>query len=143
AALGEPFGRTSAEAARRASYQHGESLEASHSVPPWLPSAALFDDFDRQTRQELHGRSIGTSLLRVGGIAVEGALVDALADRCETKEGEGQVVGPVVDAGDPAPPAIGLDIGLLRGNAERRAVESAQPPKTGIVRQAPLHALVG
>src|SRR5690606_20153937 len=106
-------------------------------------SPVLLDHAGGQPGKQRDRLAVGPGLLRVRGIAVERALVDALADRREPEEGEGEAEGPVVDRADAAPPAVGGDVILLARDAERGAVHAAQTLEARIVRQPPLHALVG
>src|SRR5690606_33378517 len=81
-------------------------------------------------------------LFRIRRVAIERALVDALADSGEAEEGEGEAEGPVVDAGKAATGAVALDIFLLARDAERLAVDATKAAERRLVRQPPLHALI-
>ena len=69
-------------------------------VPSAGPVSRPCDRLHGQRRQEPDRLAVGPRLFRVGGVAVERALVDALADRGQPEEGKGEVEGPVVDAVD-------------------------------------------
>ena len=105
-----------AETAGRAGDQHRQPLEA--RSPVW-PSSSISSTASRGEKR--HRIAIEPGLLGIGGVAVKRALVDALADRREAEKREGEVEGPVADAGDAAPLAVARDIVALRtaGRAPR------------------------
>src|SRR5215213_8731009 len=96
------------------------------SSPAPSTSSGTADNPQRHSGHHRHGLAHAAGALRVGGIAVEGTLVDALEDRREAKEAEGEIERPVAGHLGPGPPAIELDIFGFCGNAMGLPVDAAQ-----------------
>lgn len=81
---GKGLGRAAAETASRAGDEDGRSVET--PICPPSASALLVDQIHRQRGKQLDGLSVSLGLLGIGGIAVQRAAIDALADRRQPKE---------------------------------------------------------
>src|SRR5215470_1896416 len=82
--------------------------------------------FHSHPRHQRHALTGLERLLRIGGGTVEAALLHTLHDGRDAEEGEGEAISPRRNARDAHPLAVLGHILLLRGNAERLAVDAAK-----------------
>src|SRR5208283_3665598 len=95
----------------------------------------------RELRHRWHAFPVLPGPLRIGGVAVERALVDALGDGGDAEKAEGDEEGPVGDAVETRPAAISFDIFRLGRNPRRFTIDAAKTvPRIG---HSPVHALIG
>src|SRR5262245_36208461 len=118
----------------------GRSWEA--RCPAATSLSVAFDHLHSHPRHQRHALAGLECLLRIGGGAIETALLDALHDSREAEEGEREAILPRGNARDGHPLAIFGHIFLLRWNAKRLAIDAGEAAHRLVVGKAPLHALV-